>query len=283
MDAFLNDLKHSARMFLQTPIFTITAIATLTLGIATNTAMFSVVDTVLLKPFPYPDPDRIVMFQNTLREVRVGSTAPTEFNWWLQQSQAFEDISAYDFGVANWTGESFPEQIPTMHASANFLRLCGAIPTLGRTFTAEDDLPNAPKTVVLAYEFWQRQFGGDPHVVGRQMTLNGDRHEIIGVVGPLLQTGQITERSTLSGDIEVNEPPNVYIPFQIDPNSESHGHFFNVAGRLKPEVTLAAANAQLQASYQEYARRWRVGPKARDRYPGGRRCWQSTYYPATSD
>ena len=263
MDAFLTDLKHSVRMLLKAPSFTIAALAALTLGMAANTAIFSVVNTVVLKPFAYPDPERIVMFQNTLRDLRFGSTAPTEFNWWLQQSQSFQDVSAYDFSVANWTGESFPEQIPAMHASADFLRLCGATAVLGRTFTAGDDLPNAPKTVVLAYAFWQRQFGGDPHVVGRRMTLNGERHEIIGVVGPLFQNGQITERSTLSGDIEVDEPPDVYLPFQIDPNSASHGHFFNVAGRLKPGVTLAAANAQLQASYQGYARKW-----PGDDYPG---------------
>src|SRR5579864_8927810 len=126
MDAFLEDLKHSARMFLQTPGFTVAAIAALALGIATNTAIFSVVNTVLLKPFAYRDPDRIVMFQNTLRDVRFGSAAPTEFNWWRQQSQAFQDISAYNFDVANWTGESFPEQIPTSHVSADFFQLCGA-------------------------------------------------------------------------------------------------------------------------------------------------------------
>jgi len=141
----VRDLKYSARMFLKAPSFTITAVAALALGIATNTAIFSVVNTVLLKPFAYPDPERVVMFQNILRDVRFGSTAPTEFNWWLQQSQSFQDISAYDFSVANWPGESFPEQIPTMHTSVNFFRLCGAIAELGRTFTAEDDLPNAPK------------------------------------------------------------------------------------------------------------------------------------------
>src|ERR1700687_4793161 len=108
MDAFLKDLRHSARMFLRTPTFTIAAIAALALGIATNTAIFSVVNAVLLKPFAYPEPERVVMFQNTLRDVRFGSTAPTEFNWWLQQGQSFQDVSAYDFSVANWTGESFP-------------------------------------------------------------------------------------------------------------------------------------------------------------------------------
>jgi len=256
MDAFLKDLKHSARMFLETPGFTIAAIAALALGMATNAAIFSVANTVLFKPFAYPDPDRIVMFQNIFRSARSGSASPTEFNWWRQQTQAFREVSAYDFNVVNWTGESFPEQIPTMRASADFFRLCGANTIEGRTFEAADDVPNAPKTAVLAYAFWQRHFGGDRKVVGRRMTLSGVRYEIIGVLGPQLPDGQITERSSLSGDIEIYEPPDVYLPFQLDPNSASHGHYFNVAGRLKPGVTLAAANAQLQATYQEYSRRW---------------------------
>ncbi len=203
MDAFLKDLKHSVRMFLQTPSVTIAAIAALALGIGTNTAIFSVVNTVLLKPFAYPDPERIVMFQNT-----------------------------FDF------------------------RLCGAKALYGRTFTAEDDLPNTPKTAVLAYAFWQRRFGGEPKVIGRRMTLNGERYEIIGVAGSNLKNGQISEMMRGNGDVTIEEPPDVYIPFQLDPNSADHGHFFNVAGRLKPGVTLAVANAQLQASYQEYARKW---------------------------
>jgi len=198
------------------------------------------------------------MFQSTFRQTGgwTGSASPTEFNWWRQQTQAFQDVSAYDFNVANWTGESFPEQIPTMHVSADFLHLCGETAVHGRMFTAADDVPNAPKTVVLAYAFWQRHFGGDPRVIGSRMTLGGERYEVIGVVGRGLNNGQIAEQSLGSGDIEIDKPPDVYLPFQLGPNSASHGHYFNVIGRLKPGITLAAANAQLQASYPEYARKW---------------------------
>src|ERR1700680_4532894 len=102
MDAFTQDLKHSVRMFLRTPGFTITAIAALALGIATNTAIFSVINTVLLKPFAYSDSDRIVMFQNTFQQGGwTGSAAPTEFIWWRQQTEAFQYVSAYAFNVAN--------------------------------------------------------------------------------------------------------------------------------------------------------------------------------------
>jgi predicted permease len=143
-----------------------------------------------------------------------------------------------------------------MHASAEFLRLCGATALLGRTFTDSDDLPHAPQTAVLSYAFWQRHYSGDPQAIGRRITLSGVRYEIIGVLGPHLQQGQIAERSTLSGDIEIDQPPDLYVPFQLDPNSASHSHSFNVVGRLKPGVTLAAANQQLQAGYREFARQW---------------------------
>jgi len=257
MDAFLKDLKHAGRMFLRTPGFTLAAVAALALGIATSTAMFSVVNTVLLKPFAYTDPERIVMFQNMFQQGELGGTAsPTEFDLWRQQTGAFRDVSAYAFTVANLTGEAFPEQVQATRVSADFFRLCGANALHGRTFTVEDDLPDAPKSVVLAYAFWQRRFAGDPQVIGRRMTLNGDRYEIIGVAGSNLKNGQISEMMRGNGDVTIEEPPDVYIPFQLDPNSADHGHFFNVAGRLKPGVTLAVANAQLQASYPEYARKW---------------------------
>ncbi len=241
MDAFLKDLKHSLRMFLQTPGFTIVVVATLALGIGANTAIFSVINTVLLKPLAFRDPDRIVLFQNVFKEGRGNGAAPNEYNFWRQQTQAFQDVSAYAFNVANLTGEGAPEQLQTTRASANFFRLCGADVVLGRTYTAEEDLPKAPKTAVLAYGFWQRRFGGDPRVIGRRLTLSGELYEIIGVVGPNLK-------------IEIDEPPDVYIPFQLDPYADDNGHYFTVIGRLKPGVSLASANAQLQAGYKEYRR-----------------------------
>jgi predicted permease len=256
MDALLKDLKHSLRMFLQAHGFAIAAIAALALGIATNTAIFSIVNTVLLKPFAYPDPGRIVMFEHTFQKAfRTGTASPAEFNWWRQQRQAFQDVSAYTFDVANLTGDSPPEQIQVTRVSANFFRLCGANALHGRTFSSSDDLPNAPKTVVLAWPYWQQRFAADPHVIGRRITLSGEPHEIIGVAGPDLNKGQIAEQSLGSGDIAINAPPDVYLPFQLDPNSVQLGHYFNVAGRLKPGVTLAEANTQLQANYSEYARK----------------------------
>lgn len=227
-------------MFIQTPSFTIVVVAALALGIGTNTAIFSLVNTVLLKPLAFPDPERIVLFQNVFKQGgRGGGASPNEYNFWRDQTQSFRDVSAYAFNVANLTGEAAPEQIQMTRASANFFRLCGADVRLGRTYTAEEDLPRAPKTAVLAYGFWRRRFGGAPQVIGKRITLRGELYEIIGVVGPNLK-------------IEIDEPPDVYIPFQLDPDRDDNGHYFAVIGRLKPGITLAAANAQLQVGYQEF-------------------------------
>ena len=202
MPAFLTDLRRAARLFRQAPGFTAASLAALSLGIAANTAIFSVVDTVLLQPLAYPDPGRVVMFQNVFPAGRTGSAAPTEFQWW-REARAFQDVSAYDFGAANWTAGSSAAQIPIMHVSADFFRLCGAHALDGRTFTPSDDLPHAPRTVVLAYPFWQRSFAADPQAVGRRITLNGESYEIVGVLAPQLAEGQVAERSSLSGDLEI--------------------------------------------------------------------------------
>ena len=126
-------------------------------------------------------------------------------------------------------------------ASADFFRLLGADMVRGRSYTHEEDLPKAPKTAVLAYGFWQRRFGGDPKVIGKRITLSGEIYEIIGVVSPRL-------------DIAIEEPPDLYVPFQLDPYRNDDAHYFTVIGRLKRDVTMAGANAQLQAGYPEYTR-----------------------------
>jgi putative ABC transport system permease protein len=127
MDVLLNDLKQAARLMVKTPGFSLAAIAALALGIGTSTAIFSVVNRVLLNPFAYPEPERMVMFQNTFQQfAATGSASPAEFNWWRQQNGAFQDVSAYLFSAVNLTSESFPELIPTMRVSADFFRLCAA-------------------------------------------------------------------------------------------------------------------------------------------------------------
>ncbi|MFP5250179.1 MAG: ABC transporter permease, partial [Acidobacteriota bacterium] len=240
MGDFRNDLKYSLRMLIANPAFTVTAIAALALGIGANTAIFTVVNTVLLKPLAYPDADRIVQFQLVSPQGSGTSSSPVNFNMWRAQTSVFQDVSAYDFGGPgfNLTGD-VAEQVQGIHVSQNYFRLFGAPVLLGRTFTPQEDSPNGGHTVVISYGFWQRRFGGNPKIVGQPISLSGESYTIIGVLGKSFVTDPASD---------------LWVPFQIDPASTNLGHYFFVAGRLKPGVTLAQANAELKTVAEQYRR-----------------------------
>ncbi len=169
----LKDLRHAVRVLLRSPGFTITALAALALGIGANSAIFSVVNTVLLKPLTYPDPGRIVQFLiNTQVGPDYGGSA-TRFNVLRRQTQTFEDVSAYEYnGIGlNLTGSVFAEQIHAIHVSAGYFHLFGAPLIAGRAFTNDEDRPGGERAVVLSYGLWQRNFGGDPRIVGQSIFL----------------------------------------------------------------------------------------------------------------
>jgi hypothetical protein len=167
METFFRDLRHSLRMFRQAPGFTAAAVAAVTLGIGANTAIFSVVNSVLLKPLPFPDPDRIVIFVNTSPNGAFDGGSVPRFIVWREQTSVVQDAAAYRFGVMNLTGGDSPEQLQSGQVTADFFRLFGAQTVAGRTFTADEDRPNGGKVAVLSHGFWQRRCGGDPGMVGR--------------------------------------------------------------------------------------------------------------------
>src|SRR4029453_16793522 len=241
METFIQDLWQSLRMMRRSPGFTLAAVSVLALGIGANTAIFSVINTVLLKPLPYPDPDRLVMFMNVVPQGSSPGASPTRFNLW-RLSDAVQDVSAFRSSVVNFTGIGDPEQLPAAQVSADFFKLFGAPVVAGRTFHANEDLPNGGHVVVLSEGFWKRRFGGDSTVVGRTLTLDGTPHVIVGVLGRFDSEDFQTSPEAA---------PDVWLPFQIDPNSTMQGSYFMVAGRLKPGVTIGAANAQLQLSTNE--------------------------------
>jgi predicted permease len=250
MGSFMQDLKHSIRMFLKSPGFTITAVLALALGIGANTAIFSLINTVLLKPVNFPDPERIVMFMNVSPQGSGFGASPVKFNFFRSLSGVFQDVSAWTFGVANYKAGDLPEQIQKSQASSSFFTLYGATTLYGRTYTQEEDRPGGRDVAVLAYGFWQRRFAGDPKVIGKTIVLSGIPYEIIGVVGPSLK-------------IEIDQPPDVYVPFHLDPYSANQGNYFQVAGRLKPGVTLASANEQLKAATEGFRKTYpnSLGPQ----------------------
>ncbi|MGH9626642.1 MAG: ABC transporter permease, partial [Bryobacteraceae bacterium] len=228
----------AVRMFRKSPGFTIAAIAALALGIGANTAIFSVINTVLLKPLTYPDPDRIVLFEG-------GGSIP-KFKLWSEQTNLFQDVSAYDFGGAgiNLTGGAFPEQVRGSHVTADYFRLFGAPVERGRTFSAHEEEPHGPHVVVISDSLWRQHYGSDPNIIGKNIDLGGVPYEVIGIIG--------------SG-FHSDPAPDLWLPFQFDMNTRDQSNYFVVAGRLKPGVTIAMANARLKLATEAYRRK----------YPGG--------------
>ncbi len=240
MSNLWNDVKHSLHMFLDNSGFTIAAVAALALGIGANTAIFTVVNAVLLKPLSYPDADRIVEFFNVSPDGRGSGASIPEFHVWQQQTNVFQEVAAYDFAGPgfNITGER-PEQVHGLHVTEGYFRLFGAPIMLGRSFTPQEDAPNGGNVVVLSYGLWQRKFGGNPNVVGQSLSLGNQPYTVIGVLG----------RDFLS-----DPEADIWVPFQFEPNSTNQGHYFLAAGRLKQGVTLDQANAQMKLAASQFHR-----------------------------
>jgi putative ABC transport system permease protein len=142
LDTLLHDLKHSLRGYRQSPGFTLTALATLALGIGVNTAVFSVVNAVLLKPIPFPDPDRLMMFMSTSPQGSGPGCSPAKFQHYREQTSVMQDVAAFRVGVVNLTGGAFPEQLQSGQVSSGYFRLFGVSVIRGRTFSTEEDLPH---------------------------------------------------------------------------------------------------------------------------------------------
>jgi len=240
MDSFLRDLKHSLRMFRRSPGFTLAAVAALTLGIGTNTAIFTVVNAVLLKPIPFPDPNRLVFFMNVSPQGSGQAASPAKFAFWHRQTAVVQDAAAFRNGIVNYTGGDFVEQLKNAQVSADYFKLFGAPIIKGRPFSAEEDRPGGEKVALVSEGLWTRRFGGDPSFVGRTISLGGEPFVVIGIVGRDFNTSEFGPR------------PEVFTPFQLDPDTKDQGHFFQAAARLKPGVSLEQANARLNLSAAEY-------------------------------
>ena len=232
MENFIKDIRHSLRIFLKNRSFTLVAISALAIGIGANTAIFSVVNAVLLRPLPYPDPQQLVFVERAFRGGRSNATSIPKFNVW-KENQALDFLSAYHFAGPGLSlaGGDVPEQVRGTHVSIDYFRLFGAHPLIGRTFLPEEDRPGGPRVAVLANGLWKRRFGGDPGIVGRAVTLSGESYLVVGV---------------LEADFQPNPPAEVFLPLQPDPNSTNYGHYLRTAARLKPGMTVEAAEAHMK-------------------------------------
>ena len=252
MDSFLRDVRYSLRLFWQNRGFTATAIAALAIGIGLNTAIFSIVSAVLLKPPPFPEADRIVLLMSTSPQGSGPAASPAKFAHWRQQSTVLEDVAAFRGGVVNWTGGELPLQLRSGQVSAAFFRLFGAPVVLGRTFSTAEDNPNGDHVAVISEGLWTRRFSHDPKIIGKAIELGGQPHTIIGVIGKTFDFR------------EFGPDPDVWTAFQLDPNTHDQGHYFTVGARLKPGVTLDQAKARLALSAGEFRHKFPTALQPKD-------------------
>jgi putative ABC transport system permease protein len=232
------DLRYGARMLLKNPGFTLVAVLALALGIGANTAIFSVVNAVLLRPLPYYDPQRLVW----VAEVMPGGDeiyGAADYIHWREQSKAFDHLVAFQPGSIYLTGRGEPERLDSVWATAILFPAFGVAPQLGRAFTPEEDRPGVAPVVILSHAFWQRRFGGDPAIIGQSLTLDGRSQQVIGVMPPGF-------KFIRKADVLLPRALNV----QRELTNEGIGFLGNIVGRLKPGVTPEQARSELDTILQ---------------------------------
>ncbi|MGE0128236.1 MAG: ABC transporter permease [Blastocatellales bacterium] len=234
MHSFWQDLRYGARMLLKNPGFTLVAVITLALGIGANTAIFSVVNGVLLSALPYPQSDQLTMvwLDNRRQGIRDDITSYPNFQDWRNQNKTFQGMAGVRSLNVNLTGAGEPEELRAATVSSNFFQLMGVGPAQGRGFTAEEEQPGKDKVVILSHGLWQRRFGGDPGILNKTISLNGESHTVVGIMPPGFQF-----------------PTKAEIWAPLAPNERlraARGAFWlPVVGRLKSGVTRAQAQADM--------------------------------------
>ncbi len=256
IEQFAKDIRFSIHQLRRSLGFTLTAIGALALGIGANTAIFSVVNSVLLTPLAVPDPDRFVVLTTTSDESDIYVASPANFNHWRSQTSVIQDVTAMRTGAINYTGGEIAEQWQSAQVSASAFRAFGIPIIQGRGFAPDEDLPNGKRVAVVSRNLWQRRFASDPQILGKTVLLSGEPFTVIGVAD---------DNANLVNEMGSNQSPrlDVYVPFQIDPNSESQDKTFFAVGRLKPGVALRQAQERLRASTNEYRVKFPngLGPK----------------------
>jgi predicted permease len=232
-EGFAQDARYGSRMLLKSRVVTLAAVLALGLGIGATTAIFSVVNTVLLRPLPYTDPDRLVWITQSLPRFKAQIVTGADFLEWAKQREVFEYAAAFSSRNFNLTSVDTPERLSAGLVSAEFFPMLGVRPLLGRTFLAEEDGPSRNKVVLLSHELWRRHFGGDPSAVGKAVTLDDERYAVIGVLPQSFQ---------IFGEYDV------WVPLALDPVTESRRQRMSIVwamARLRPGAALEQARANV--------------------------------------
>jgi predicted permease len=239
MQSLWQDIRYGIRILLKNPGFTLLAVLTLALGIGANTAIFTVVNAVLLRPLPYPQADRLMWIGQVYKSGTQQGAGEPKFLFWREHSQVFEALAATSgFGGAggNLAGGSSPEYVAGQRISQDFFRVFGVEPALGRAFTEAEDAPGSPRVAILSDALWRRSFGADPSVIGRSVTVNGESVTIVGVMPRTFHY-----RSGIDLFVPMRATPTA----NYDPNAE-------VIGRLKPGATIEQARAEMKQIAEAY-------------------------------
>lgn len=235
MNSIPSQLKQIVRRLWRAPVFTVITLITLAAGVGANIAVFSVVESVLLKPLPYPHPESLVGVWHTAPGLNIDeiNMAPANYFIYREQNRVFEDIGIYQGDSASVTGQGNPEQVPGLDVTDGVLPILGLKPILGRWFNRVDDSPSGPQTVMLSYDYWQSRFGSDRSIVGRTITVDGTARQVIGVM----------PRDFRFLDWE---QPKLFMPLRLDRSKTTLGQFsYEGLARLKPGVTLKEANTDI--------------------------------------
>ncbi|HEY7284359.1 MAG TPA: ABC transporter permease [Vicinamibacterales bacterium] len=243
MDTFVQDLRYALRMCVRAPGFTAVAVLALALGIGANTAIFTIVNAVLIERLPFKDPARLVVLweENARRPGRSNVVGPMNFVRWKERATSFEDLAGFVDTRTNLTGSGNPEELTIQNATAGFFSILGVSPMIGRAFSDAESSDRDAAVVVLSYALWQRRFGGDPALVGKTIQLNGRANTVVGVLPPDV-------RFLMKSNSLVGKPIDLWAPWVLPEGArDARGRYMSVVARLRAGVTIEKARAEMGA------------------------------------
>src|ERR1041384_3401944 len=239
MNTLFQDLRYGARILLKQPAVTLVAVVTLALGIGANTAIFSLVNSILLRPLPFRDPDRVVRLIQASPTLGLESWGVSQaaFAAYREQNRSLESIALFNSTAITLTGAGEPERLPMTSVTADFFKVLGVNPVLGRTFVEGEDAQGKNLVCVISHRFWQRRFAGDPNIFGKMLSLNNIPTQVVGVMPADFKFPRL--------DIDL------WVPMPLD-IKRTAPYFFQVIGRMKPEVQVAQVQSDTTGILQNF-------------------------------